>query len=167
AAMAMGLLVWGLVFWTLMFHRKKKNSPEFPRQTQYNVPLELAYTAFPFLAIAVLFFFTVQTQNFVNENPPNPDVTVDVTALQWNWQFGYREAPTAGYENPPDPSPEDPDRKLNRHYDISPEVQELKERGQTKMREDWSYLYNDQITTVGSTTEIPVLVLPVDQSVRF
>src|SRR5699024_6086393 len=117
AAMAMGLLVWGLVFWTLMFHRKKKNSPEFPRQKQYNVPLDLAHLAFPILEIAVLFFFTVQTQTFVNENPPDPDVTVDVTALQWNWPFGYRGAPTAGYENPPDPSPQDPDRKLNRHYD--------------------------------------------------
>nr|WP_182357586.1 cytochrome c oxidase subunit II [Tomitella gaofuii] len=167
AAMTMGLIVWGLVFWTLLFHRKKKNSPDFPRQTQYNVPLELAYTAAPFVAIAVLFFFTVQTQNYVNENPSNPDVTVDVTALQWNWQFGYRQAHTAGYNNPPDPSAEDPDRKLNRHFDVSPEVQEAKDRGQTGMREDWSYLYDDQITTVGSTTEIPVLVLPVDQSVRF
>lgn len=165
AAMAMGILVWGLVFWTLLFHRKKKNSPEFPRQTGYNVPLELAYTAFPFLAIAILFFFTVQTQNFVNENPGDPDVTVDVTAMQWNWQFGYRDAPTAGYQNIEDPDA--PGKKLNRQFDISEETAEKAKRGQTKMREDWSYLYDDQIETVGSTSEIPVLVLPVDQSVKF
>ena len=47
AALAMGVLVWGLTFWTVAFHRKKKDSPEFPRQTGYNVPLELTYTADP------------------------------------------------------------------------------------------------------------------------
>src|SRR5699024_1171213 len=47
AAMFVGIIVWGLVFWTMMFHRKRKSSPQFPRQTQYNVPLELVYTAIP------------------------------------------------------------------------------------------------------------------------
>ena len=40
AALAMGVMVWGLTFWTIIFHRRKK-TPEFPRQTGYNVPLEL------------------------------------------------------------------------------------------------------------------------------
>ena len=33
AALVMGVLVWGLTFWVIIFHRKKKDSPEFPRQT--------------------------------------------------------------------------------------------------------------------------------------
>ncbi|MDI9971363.1 cytochrome C oxidase subunit II, partial [Rhodococcus ruber] len=31
AALVMGVLVWGLTFWVVIFHRKKKDSPEFPR----------------------------------------------------------------------------------------------------------------------------------------
>ncbi|MBO0856326.1 MAG: cytochrome C oxidase subunit II, partial [Nocardia sp.] len=90
AALAMGVLVWGLTFWTVAFHRKKKTSPEFPRQTGYNVPLELTYTAIPFVIIAVLFYFTVVVQNYVQDKNTHPDVVVDVTAFQWNWKFGYQ-----------------------------------------------------------------------------
>ncbi len=72
AALVMGVLVWGLTFWAVIFHRKKKDSPEFPRQTAYNVPLELAYTAVPFVIIAVLFYFTVIVQNHVLEKEDNP-----------------------------------------------------------------------------------------------
>ncbi len=54
------------------------------------MPLELTYTAIPFVIIAVLFYFTVIVQNDVDGKQPNPDVVVDVTAFQWNWKFGYR-----------------------------------------------------------------------------
>ena len=86
----MGVLVWALTFWTITFHRRKADSPDFPRQTAYNVPLELLYTAIPFLIIAVLFYFTVVVQTKVEKIEDNPGVTVDVTAFQWNWRFAYR-----------------------------------------------------------------------------
>ncbi len=88
-ALAVGVIVWGLIFWTTTFHRKKKGSPDFPRQTQYNLPLEIVYTVVPFLMVAVLFYFTVITQNFVDKKVTNPDVSVNVTAFQWNWEFSY------------------------------------------------------------------------------
>lgn len=166
AAMAMGILVWGLVFWTILFHRKRKNSPEFPRQTGYNVPLELAYTAFPFLAVAILFFFTVQTQNFVDKNPDEVGVTVDVTAKKWNWTFGYRDAaPEFNYGSGDEYSNAEGTRGQN--LEVSDEIKRLTELGQAKAGVDMSYLYVDDIETTGSTTEIPVLVLPVDTSVSF
>ncbi|MEO6898849.1 MAG: cytochrome c oxidase subunit II [Mycobacteriaceae bacterium] len=89
AALIVGIIVWGLIFWTTTFHRKKPGSPEFPRQTQYNLPLEIFYTVVPFIMVAVLFYFTVTTQNFVQKKIPNPDVKVNVTAFQWNWDFSY------------------------------------------------------------------------------
>ncbi|MDG3011939.1 cytochrome c oxidase subunit II [Rhodococcus sp. D2-41] len=155
AALAMGILVWALTFWTITFHRKRQDSPEFPRQTGYNVPLELVYTAVPFVAISILFYFTVVTQNYVEKNPANPDVTVDVTAYQWNWKFGYRQAHEFGYTNGEIPQVK------------SPELKEKELRMQTKEGEDLSYLVNDKIETVGSSTEIPVLVLPTDRSIQF
>nr|WP_242473825.1 cytochrome c oxidase subunit II [Tomitella biformata] len=166
AAMVMGLLVWGLVFWTILFHRKRANSPEFPRQTGYNVPLELAYTAFPFVAVAILFFFTVQTQNYVDKNPDDVGVVVDVTAKKWNWTFGYREAAEFNYGGANDPeSNEQGQRGAN--LEVSEEVKEMTIKGQAKAGMDMSYLFEDDIETTGSTTEIPVLVLPVDTSVSF
>lgn len=182
AAMAMGILVWGLIFWTILFHRKRANSPEFPRQTGYNVPLELAYTAFPFVAVAILFFFTVQTQNYVDKNPDDVGVVVDVTAKKWNWTFGYREAAEFNYGGENDPyaikdgehgeqgqrgAPiQNSDTLITTDHGQFT-VDELAERGQLKAGMDLSYMFRDDIETTGSTTEIPVLVLPVDTSVSF
>ncbi|MBY4576284.1 cytochrome c oxidase subunit II, partial [Gordonia paraffinivorans] len=90
AALLMGILVWALIFWTITFHRANDaKKGVFPRQTAYNVPLELTYTAIPFVIIAVLFYFTVIVQNDVEAKNDDSKVVVDVTAFQWNWKFGY------------------------------------------------------------------------------
>ncbi len=89
AALAIGILVWGLMFWTFIFHRKKKNSPLYPKQTKENLPLELVYTAVPFVMVAVLFYFAVTTENFVLKNVADPAVKVNVTAFKWGWDFSY------------------------------------------------------------------------------
>ena len=88
-ALFVGAIVWGLMFWAFIVYRKRKNGPLYPKQTKENLPLELVYTVVPFLMVGVLFYFTVTTENFVLENKPNPDVTIDVTAFKWNWDFGY------------------------------------------------------------------------------
>lgn len=87
AALAVGVLVWGLTFWSCTFHRKKNE--EFPRQTAYNLPLEVTYTAFPFVAIAIMFYYTVVAQNFVTNIDQKAENNVQVTAYKWNWQFEY------------------------------------------------------------------------------
>ena len=120
AALVVGFLVWGLILYSVVAHRKR--SDELPRQTAYNLPLEIAYTIAPFLIIAGLFFFTVVTQNEVQERSDDPDETIAVNAFKWNWQFVYPE--TTG----PDGEP---------------------------------------VNTVGNSTEIPILVLPTDRTVRF
>ncbi|MBA2309749.1 MAG: cytochrome c oxidase subunit II, partial [Pseudonocardiales bacterium] len=90
AALVVGVIVWGLILWTVVFHRKKAGDDTLPRQTQYNLPLEIIYTVIPFLIVAGLFVATVVVQNFVNVDEPRPDVTVDVVASQWNWRFDYQ-----------------------------------------------------------------------------
>lgn len=87
AALLVGLIVALLIMWTVAFHRKK--SDEIPRQTQYNLPLEIIYTVIPFVIVAVLFYFTVTAQNFVNAKVANPDLRVGVIGFQWNWEFDY------------------------------------------------------------------------------
>lgn len=91
AALVVGVITWGAMFWAMIFHRKRKGSDPgiVPRQTQYNLPVELIFTVVPAIIVAVLFGFTVTVQNYVENDPPNPDLKVDVTAFQWQWKFAY------------------------------------------------------------------------------
>src|SRR6266516_4254062 len=77
AALAVGLVVWGLIVWAVIFHRKR--SDELPPQVRYNLPIEVLYTIVPFIMVAVLFYFTARDENYINELPPRPDVIVHVT----------------------------------------------------------------------------------------
>ena len=93
AALVVGVITWGAMFWAMIFHRKRKDSDPgiVPRQTQYNLPVELIFTVVPAIIVAVLFGFTVSVQNYVENDPPNPDLKVDVTAFQWQWKFAYTD----------------------------------------------------------------------------
>jgi len=120
AALIVGFLVWGLILYSVVAHRKRGD--ELPRQTAYNLPLEIAYTIAPFLIIAALFFFTVTVQNKVQHRSADPDETIAVNAFKWNWQFVYPD--TTG----PDGEP---------------------------------------VNTVGTSEDIPILVVPTDRTIRF
>jgi cytochrome c oxidase subunit 2 len=89
AALVVGIIVWALILWAVFRYRKR--SDELPRQTAYNLPLEIVYTIAPFLIIGALFVFTVTVQDRVLERSDEPDETVAVTAFKWNWQFAYPE----------------------------------------------------------------------------
>lgn len=171
AALVMGVLVWGLTFWTIAFHRKRPNSPEFPRQTGYNVPLELSYTVVPFFIIAVLFYFTVVVQNYVHEKVDNPDVVVDVTAFQWNWKFGYQKVDfKGGYQfDGVDKARQGMNTEIREKYE-----EQVNEHGHPSPgpnnglpANDISYLNYDRVETIGTSNEIPVLVLPTGKNIEF
>jgi len=122
AALVVGVITWGMMFWAMIFHRKRKDDDTPPRQTQYNLPVEIVFTVVPTIIVAVLFGFTVNVQNYVDDDTPNPDVRVNVTAFQWNWQFEYPD--TRGADGTP-------------------------------------------VSTLGTSTEVPILVLPVGQRIEF
>ena len=89
AALAVGFFVWGLIFWCVIRYRKRGN--ELPVQTRYNMPMEFLYTIAPILIVSVLFYYTAVVQTNVVATTKNPDVTVEVVAFKWNWQFNYRD----------------------------------------------------------------------------
>jgi cytochrome c oxidase subunit II len=120
AALIVGFAVWGLILYSVVAHRKRGD--ELPKQTAYNLPLEIVYTILPFVIIAGLFFYTVVVQNRVQERSEDPDETIAVNAFKWNWQFVYPE--TTGPDGVP-------------------------------------------VETVGTSAEIPILVLPTDRTIRF
>jgi cytochrome c oxidase subunit 2 len=87
AAFAVGVVVWGLIIWAVIFHRKRTDT--LPPQVRYNLPIEILYTVVPFIMIAVLFYFTARDQTYLQSTAKRPDVTVYVTGFQWSWQFDY------------------------------------------------------------------------------
>ncbi|CDP89299.1 MULTISPECIES: aa3-type cytochrome oxidase subunit II [Mycolicibacterium] len=168
ASFVVGAIVWALIFWSSAFHRKKKGDTELPRQFGYNMPLELVLTVIPFLIISVLFYFTVVVQERMLHKDPNPEVVIDVTAFQWNWKFGYQKIDFA--DGSFDYNGVDEARKAA--MTSKPEGKD--EHGQERVGavrglnpEDRTYLNFDKIETLGSSTEIPVLVLPVGKRIEF
>ena len=89
AALAVGVFVWGLIFWCVVRYRRRRGDVELPVQTRFNLPIELIYTVAPVLIISVLFYYTAIIQTDVNRISQNPDVTVNVDAFKWNWKFSY------------------------------------------------------------------------------
>ncbi|MGB3696752.1 MAG: cytochrome c oxidase subunit II [Gordonia sp. (in: high G+C Gram-positive bacteria)] len=174
AALAMGALVWGLIFWTITFHRRKKNGTkedEFPRQTGYNVPLELAYTAIPFVLIAVMFYFTVVVQTNVEKKEENPAVAVDVTAFQWNWKFGYNSVTINGQQlvNPKTDSKKGEPfaDQITKYREEDGKQEAILGAAGGRSAEIRDYLSYDKIETLGSSSEIPILVLPTNTRIQF
>jgi cytochrome c oxidase subunit II len=89
AAFAVGAIVWGLIIFSVIFHRRRRGDTGLPPQTRYNVPIEVLYTVVPLIAIGVFFFFTVRDQNEILEVSSSPDHQITVTGMQWSWQFHY------------------------------------------------------------------------------
>ena len=92
AAGVVGVITLILILWPAMFHRAHASKGEFPKQTQYNVPIEIVYTVIPFIIIAVLFYFTAVKQEEIIEKSPTVAHDITVNAFQWSWQFTYPEA---------------------------------------------------------------------------
>ena len=95
-----------LILWPAVFHRAKKEKGEFPKQTQYNIPIEIVYTVIPFLIVAVLFYFTATKESKIVDTKTPAQHQISVEGIQWSWQFAYPEAGekavvTGTPENPP------------------------------------------------------------------
>jgi cytochrome c oxidase subunit 2 len=88
-ALVIGVLVWGLILWSVIRYRRR--SDELPKQTLFNIPIEVVYTTLPVLVVAFLFSVTLQGIDRVNALSSDPDLTVEVTGFQWQWRFNYPE----------------------------------------------------------------------------
>ena len=75
-----------MILWAVIFHRKR--SDRLPPQARYNMPIEIMYTAVPFVLIAVLFYYTAKDENYL-DGLRQADVQVNVLGFQWSWQFNY------------------------------------------------------------------------------
>ena len=81
-----------LILWPAVFHRGKKDGPEFPKQTQYHIPIEIIYTIIPFIIVAVMFYYTAKKETAITAKSTTSIHQITVTGMQWSWQFAYPEA---------------------------------------------------------------------------
>ncbi|KIF74115.1 cytochrome C oxidase subunit II [Streptomyces sp. 150FB] len=91
AALVTGVLVWGLILWSVIFHRRSRTKIEVPLQNRYNLPIEALYTVVPLIIVSVFFYFTARDESKLLELKPKPVHTVNVVGYQWSWGFNYIE----------------------------------------------------------------------------
>ena len=81
-----GVVVFGAMFWSMVFHRKSKGakSADFHESTK----VEILWTAIP---IVILIAMAVPaTKTLIDmENNDNSDVTIQITGSQWKWHYKY------------------------------------------------------------------------------
>ena len=135
AALVVGAIVWGLIFWCLIRYRKRRE--ELPPQVRYNIPLEVFYTVLPFIIVSVLFYYTAKSENYVNELTDDDAVaaavesdelmTVSIIGFRWGWTFNYLDGDgtpvlsVTGTGNEPPQLVLPVDRKI-RFIETSPDV---------------------------------------------
>jgi len=88
AALAVGVLVWGLILWSVFFHRRSRSKIEVPPQFRYNMPVEALFTVVPLIMVSVFFFYTARDENYLLKND-KPQHVINVVGFQWSWAFNY------------------------------------------------------------------------------
>ena len=83
---AIGAVVFGAMFWSMIFHRKSKGvkAATFHESTK----VEILWTAIP---VVILIAMAVPaTSTLIDmENNDNSDITIQVTGSQWKWHYKY------------------------------------------------------------------------------
>lgn len=87
-----GIIVWALIIWCVIVYRRRKGQTGLPPQMRYNMPIEIFYTIVPLILVLGFFAFTTRDQDIIEKPWAHPDVTIEVYAKQWAWDFNYVDA---------------------------------------------------------------------------
>ena len=88
-------ITWGAMFWAIAFHRKRKGSDGDipPRQTQYNLPVEIVFTVIPDDHRRGPLRVHRQRAELRGEGRTRtPTCGSTSPRFQWNWRFDYPDA---------------------------------------------------------------------------
>ena len=83
---AIGIIVFGAMFWSMIFHRKSKGAKaaDFHESTT----VEILWTAIPVIILIAMAIPATSTLIDM-ENNDNSEVTIQVTGSQWKWHYKY------------------------------------------------------------------------------
>jgi cytochrome c oxidase subunit 2 len=88
-AVAIFLVVEGLIVWSVIRYRRKPGDDELPPQTHGNNLAETIWTIVPTIIVIFLFVISWQTLNSVNAVTTAPEIKVRAVAGQFAWTFDY------------------------------------------------------------------------------
>ena len=83
---AIGLVVFGAMFWSMFFHRKSKGAKA--ASFHESTTVEILWTAIPILILIAMAIPATKTL-IEMENNDNSDLTIQVTGSQWKWHYKY------------------------------------------------------------------------------
>jgi cytochrome c oxidase subunit 2 len=88
-AVPIGIIVLGGILWCVFRYRHLPGDQREPKQFQYHIPIEAAYTIIPFIIVVVLFGFVYGAENKEDNVSKHPALKVTVEGFQWGWRFTY------------------------------------------------------------------------------
>jgi cytochrome c oxidase subunit II len=91
-AVAVFVIVEGLILYFLIKYRHRKGRDRTPPQIHGNTRLEIGWTILPAIVLAVVMVPTVATIWDLARKPPANALNVTVTGRQWWWKFQYTDA---------------------------------------------------------------------------
>lgn len=94
AALAVGVIVEGLLLYILIRFRARKGGPTEGPHIHGNTKLEIAWTIAPALVMGWLLIISYNGLT-LTDHRPDPDFTVDVTGSQFSWTFAYPDGNTS------------------------------------------------------------------------
>jgi cytochrome c oxidase subunit 2 len=84
-----GIIVFGAMAWSIMYHRKSKGA--VPATFHESTKLEILWTAIPFLILITIAVPATSTLLFMADTSSDTDLTIKVTGHQWKWQYEYMD----------------------------------------------------------------------------
>ncbi len=83
---AIGLVVFGAMFWSIIFHRKSKGAK--PASFHESTKIEILWTAIPVVILIAMAIPATKTL-IAMENNADSEVTIQITGSQWKWHYKY------------------------------------------------------------------------------
>ena len=88
-AVAIFLVVEGLILWTVIRYRRKPGDVDLPPQVHGNNIAEFVWTIVPTILVIFMFIVSWQTLNSVDVNSPSAQTRIRAVAGQFQWTFEY------------------------------------------------------------------------------
>ncbi|MFC4653637.1 cytochrome c oxidase subunit II [Rheinheimera marina] len=85
---AIGIAVFGVMFWSILRHRKARGA--VPAQFHESTKVELAWTAMPVIILVLMAIPATKTL-IAMEDTSEADLTILVTGSQWKWHYKYMD----------------------------------------------------------------------------
>ncbi|WP_305810943.1 cytochrome c oxidase subunit II [Photobacterium leiognathi] len=83
---AIGVVVFGAMFWAIFHHRKSKGAK--PASFHESTKVEIIWTVIPFIILIAMAVPATKTL-IAMEDTSKSDVTILVTGSQWKWHYSY------------------------------------------------------------------------------